>query len=404
MTVFYLIFIGLTIYFSIRYDGIEEYDSHKVHRMWLMCGYLVCLSGFSYGLGADKFTYMEEFEYYSKDLSETGDFILKGLMIRGQMPFWTILNMVCKTVFDSFYAVQFLESMAINIAVCYFVMKYTHRYFIFLLIYFLSLQYFIFNTEVMREGFALALVLVGMKFWMDGKRWLFFVMLLMALMFHLSAAIAILFPFAFIRISWKTLLYAFLAAAMVWLISDVILGRLILAVLGGSEAMSTKVMYYSLQATSVFGFIRHAARYLVFPFVIMYTSVQFEPSEELKRCKERFTAYMCMLAIFASAIPGFMRFYNYAYILYFIAFADFIFLLFRVKEHLIIRLATLAGSLFFVLDLYTGHYKITNTYFYEFFYPYTCVLNEDANVEFRPIAHQEATMLKVEDKSIRNIE
>ena len=84
MTVFYLIFIGLTIYFSIRYDGIEEYDSHKVHRMWLMCGYLVCLSGFSYGLGADKFTYMEEFEYYSKDLSETGDFILKGLMIRGQ--------------------------------------------------------------------------------------------------------------------------------------------------------------------------------------------------------------------------------------------------------------------------------------------------------------------------------
>ena len=55
MSIFYVIFVMLTAYFSFRYDGIEEYDSHKQHRFWLMCFYLICLSGFSYGLGGDKF-------------------------------------------------------------------------------------------------------------------------------------------------------------------------------------------------------------------------------------------------------------------------------------------------------------------------------------------------------------
>ena len=59
MSIFYLIFIVLAVYFSYRYDGIEEYDSHKQHRLWLMCGYLICLTGFSYGLGGDKFVYMQ---------------------------------------------------------------------------------------------------------------------------------------------------------------------------------------------------------------------------------------------------------------------------------------------------------------------------------------------------------
>ena len=136
MSIFYLIFIALAVYFSIRYDGIEEYDSHKQHRLWLMCAYMVCLMGFSYGLGGDKFTYMEQFEYYPTDLSDMWNLIGANFVIRGQMPLWTVVNMTCKDVFGSFYAVQLIESAAINIAVCYVVSKNTHRYFMFLLIYF----------------------------------------------------------------------------------------------------------------------------------------------------------------------------------------------------------------------------------------------------------------------------
>lgn len=102
MTIFYVIFILLAGYYSYKYDRIEEYDSHKQHRLWLLCGYLICLTGFSYGLGADKFTYMSEFENYPKNISEVGDYLWVALFTRGHMPLWVLLNLFCKVTFDSF--------------------------------------------------------------------------------------------------------------------------------------------------------------------------------------------------------------------------------------------------------------------------------------------------------------
>jgi hypothetical protein len=404
MSVFYLIFIALSAYFSFRYDGIEEYNSHKQHRLWLMCIYLICLTGFSYGLGADKFTYMDEFEEYPNTFDEIGDIIFQQIVFKGEMPLWTILNLACKSWFNSFYAVQLLESATINIAVCYLASKYTHRYFLFLLVYFFSLQYFIFNTEVMREGFALGIMLLGMDAYVCGEKWKFFLALPLALLFHISAAVVLLFLFARFRITWKTLIYAFFASFLIWFLSDHVLGKFMVLALGGMGAFVGKALYYAIQATTIFGFLRWALIYLVFPFIIMYTSTKLEPSEELKKRKEKFIAFMLILGVIASAMSGFIRLYNYTYIFYLIMFADFIYMLIRYKEHLIVRLGTFAGTLFFISQLYFGHYNTTDTYFYQFFYPYTCILDEDADVFFRPIAHNEATELKMEDNNTRDIE
>ncbi|MBP3789532.1 MAG: EpsG family protein [Prevotella sp.] len=404
MSIFYLIFIALTAYFSFQYDHIEEYDAHKQHRLWLMCFYLICLAGFSYGLGADKFTYMEEFEYYPDSLSELGDYIQFNIMFRGEMPLWTVVNAVCKVVFNSFYAVQLLESAAINIAVCYMVSRYTHRCFLFLLIYFFTLQYFVFNTEVMREGFALSFILYGIDGYLSGKKWLYFVMLPIALMFHVSAAISLLILFSRFSISWKTLAYAFILAFSLWLFGDLMLQKVVAAALGGMGAFVMKVMLYSFQATNLFGFFRFALTYLVFPFIIMYTVLLMEPSEELRMKKERIMAFMVLLGIIASSMVGFIRFYNYVQIFYLIALADFVYILFRIKEHLIIRLGTLAGTVLFIALIYLNYYNSTNTYFYHFFYPYTCILNEDKSVYFREIAHKEALELDVKDDNVRDID
>lgn len=404
MSIFYLIFIALTAYFSFQYDYIEEYDAHKQHRLWLMCIYLVCLSGFSYGLGGDKFTYMEEFEYYPDSLSELGDYIQFNIMFKGEMPLWTVVNAVCKVVFNSFYAVQLLESAAINIAVCYMVSRYTHRCFLFLLIYFFTLQYFVFNTEVMREGFALSFILYGIDGYLSGKKWLYFVMLPIALMFHVSAAISLLILFSRFSISWKTLAYAFILAFSLWLLGDLMLQKVVAVALGGMGAFVMKVMLYSFQATNLFGFFRFALTYLVFPFIIMYTVLLMEPSEELRMKKERIMAFMVLLGIIASSMVGFIRFYNYVQIFYLIALADFVYILFRIKEHLIIRLGTLAGTVLFIALIYLNYYNSTNTYFYHFFYPYTCILNEDKSVYFREIAHKEALELDVKDDNVRDID
>ena len=404
MSIFYLTFILLAVYFSYRYDGIEEYNSHKQHRLWLMCAYLVCLSGFSYGLGGDKFTYMDEFERYPDSFSEVGNEIWIQFMLKGQMPLWTLLNIACKTFFHSFYAVQFVESAAINIAVCYLVSKYTHRYFLFMIIYFFTLQYFIFNTEVMREGLAISFALLGMHAYMSGKKWLFFVLLPLGILFHISAAVALVFPFVKFKMSWKTLCVAFFVAFSIWLLSDLILGKVMIAMLGGMGALVEKILYYSLHASTIFGFLRNAITYLIFPFIIMYSPTSTEQSGELRKCKEKMMSFMIVLAILSSSLAGFNRVYNYTQIFYLIMFADFLYMLFQVKKHFIIRVATLAGTVFLLLCNYFIHYKTTNTYYWQFFYPYTCILNEDKSVYIREIAHGEAVADEEKDNNVREIQ
>ena len=397
MTIFYVIFVLLTAYFSFRYDGIEECDSHKQHRYWLMCFYLVCLTGFSYGL------YMLEFEDYPDKFVEVGDFIWINLMMKGQMPLWTVLNLLAKSVFHSFYAVQLIQSAAVNVSICYVASKYTHRYFLFLLLYFFTLQYFVFNTEIMREGFALSFILIGMHGWLTGRKWLYFAMLPIGVLFHISALTALAFPFAKIRISWKALVIAFFLSFSIWLFSDLVLGRVMLAVLGGMGVMVEKVLYYSLQASTIFGFLRSAITYLIFPFIIMYTTLACEPSEEQRKRKEKMIAFVLLLGVLASSFAGFARIYNYSRVFYLIMLADFAYMLPKVKRHIILRAGTLAGTIFLIFLQYMIPYKTTNTHYYEYFFPYTCILNEDKSVFIREVAHQEAVMGEESDKNVRDI-
>lgn len=404
MSIVYLIFILLTAYFSYRYDSIEEYDSHKQHRLWLMCGYLICLTGFSYGLGGDKFVYMDEFEFYPSTFSEAYDYIVTGLLTRGQMPLWTLVNIFCKSIFNSFYAVQLIQSAAINIAVCYIVSKYTHRYFLFLLLYFFSLKYFIFNCEVMREGFALAIMMIGMHGYMNGRKWLFYVLLPFALMFHISAIITILFPLVNIKLSWKTLYIAIGLSFVLWLASDLVMGKILSLAFGGQSVFAAKVMFYSLQASSIFGYLRYLLTYLLFPYIIMYFMIQYEPDEKIKKIRIKLTSYMVVLSIIAVSIYPLARFYNYVQIFYLCMFADFLFILFRNYEHLVIRVGTSVGTILLMFWFYFSHYETTNTYYYDFFYPYTCILNENKGVYFRSVAHDEATNPQVTDKNTRDIE
>lgn len=404
MSIFYVIFILLTAYFSYRYDRIEEYDSHKQHRFWLMCGYMVCLTGFSYGLGGDKFVYMREFETYPESLEEAVDFIWIQFMLKGQMPLWTLVNAFAKVVFNSFYAVQLIQSAVVNIAVCYVVSKYTHRYFLFMLIYFFSLQYFIFNTEIMREGFALAFVLVGMHGWLSGKKWLFFVALPIGLLFHISAFIVLLFPLAFFRVTWKTLFFAFFISFGIWLLSDMILGKVMVSVLGGMGALVQKIMVYSIQASTIFGFLRSAITYLIFPFVIMYTVMQNETDSTRRWQLERMISFMVLLGIVASAFAGFVRLYNYSRIFYLALMSEFVYMLFKQKKHLFIRLGTLLGTVFLILLQYFKTYETTRAHFYDFYYPYTCILDETKDVYIRELTHQESAATQESDNNVREVE
>lgn len=406
MSIFYVIFILLNIYYSFRYDGIEEYDSHKQHRLWLMCIYLICLSGFSYGLGADKFVYMEEFEEYSDSMKDFSYSVVYNIIIKSQMPLWTFVNMIARSTLNSFYIVQFLESTCINFAVCYLVSKYTHRYFLFLLIYFFSLQYFILNTEVMREGFSIAFTTFGIHQWLNGKKWYLYISALIGVLFHISAVTVLLFPLTRLKPSWRKLMIACILSFIIWFTSDILLSRVIGLFFGGEDAISTKILYYSIQASTFLGFFRSLLTYLVFPFIVVYSVMLQTNDDKKKKAFSHFASFVLILGIIASSFAGFYRFYNYVLVFYLISFAEFTFSLFRYKEHLLIRFATFSGKILLtVIFLYNAHYTITNTHFYDFFYPYTCILHENKKeIEFRKIAHSEGVNVKFNDSNMRDVE
>jgi hypothetical protein len=255
----------------------------------------------------------------------------------------------------------------------------------------------------MREGFAMAFALVGMHGWMNEKKWFFMVSIPIALLFHISAAIALLFPFIQFKVSWKTLSIAFMIAFGMWIFSDLMLNKLMIAVLGGMGAFVKKVLFYSLQATTIFGFLRSFITFILFPFIIMYTSLLIEPSEQMRKCKENMTAYMVVLGVLACSFAGFVRLYDYAKIFYLILFADFVYMLFRTKKHFIIRTMTLVGTILLLFLQSIIYYKTTNTYYYQYFYPYTCILDENPNVYIREVAHAEAVFGEEKDNNVRDI-
>lgn len=404
MTIVYLIFLLLAIYFSLKYDAVEEENPKKNHRFWLLCVILIFISGMSYGLGGDKFEYMEEFENYPHDLAQLPQQIGLGFLLRSQMPGWVIMNMLCKKVFDSFYAVQFVEAICINVSVCYFVRNYTKRYFLFLIIYFVSFTYFMFNTDIMREAMSMSFVLFGYTAYVNGHKAKFYILVLAGLLFHFTAGIALLFPLAKVKYSHYTFYMAFAIAFVLWAGSDILITH-VLSRLGGTGNLIKKVFLYSIQASTIFGFLRSSITYIVFPFITMYYAIKWEEDPELAQKKKKFYSFQIPLAVIASSFVGLIRVQNYAHIMYLVMLTDFVYLLFKKeREHQGMRLMNAIGIFVFFIWQYSAYWPKTGMYYFQLWFPYTTGLNEFRDVEFRAMGHSEALNPEQDDKNQRDVD
>lgn len=404
MTAVYLIFILLACYYSWKYDGIEGVDQHKSHRYWLLCIMLICISGFSYGLGSDKFVYMEAFEDLPNNIDSLPEYIYLRLLLLGHMPLWTLLNVFVKKYFDSFYVLQFIQSGIINPLYCYIAYKYTHRQFLFLIVYFLSGTFFYFNMDVMREGFAIACCLIAIERYMNGNKSHFYLLTVLGILFHISAAIVLIFPICRFRIKRRVLFFSFGTSLAIWILSDLLLSHATTIAIGGIGALVKKILLYSSQATTLFGFLRSAITFIIFPFFVMYYNIKWETNIKQQERKEKFTAFYLVLSVCACSFAGFTRLRNYAEIYILIFFTDFVYLWLKTKERFFVRTVCLIGLLFLTSLKFLVYYPITKAHFYDFFIPYTCILNEDKNVFIRKAIHDEQLSPTATDENVRDLE
>lgn len=390
MTIVYLIFLALALYWSIRYDGQDNDDAKKQHRYWALCGMLILISGLSYGLGGDKWVYMEDFKWlYAKPQTMVYE-IGQSMLTNAYMPLWTLLTLLVKYLTDSFYVLQIVQALLVNGIIGYVAWRWSKRPFLFWILYFMSMSFWIFNTEVMREGIALSFGLLAMEQWMDKHYYKAGFLFLLALGFHISAVILLCFPFIRFSINKRSILILMVLAFAGWALSDMMLMFVLPKLLGGTGELMVKVMMYSSMATNLNGLIGFSIRNILLPGIVMLMVLPTIDTERRAKA-ERLMAFQLFIGLIACAIAGLDRFKNYTEIWFLIWLAEFIYGIVTVKEHKIIRIGTVAGIYMFVLIFFFSYYPKSRCHFYDFYFPYTTVLNERDNLHYRELMHDETS-------------
>lgn len=389
----YVLFILLTFGLSVFYDGQAEYTRTK--KVWyIFVGiYLVLLAGFRNGVGGDTQLYMSAFDDVPSSWGELNEFISDELLDSGYMPGWSILVFLCKRWFDSFYAVQLIQALIVNIGILYLFRQYTTHIFLCTLLYGVSYVFFLFNMEVMREAISVVLCGIGMHNYLRGDKWKFYVLVGISILFHISALIVLLFPLVRLKkINIQIMILAFIASLFLFLLSDVVVNYL--PSLLGTQANSIveKIFMYSDITLNLFGFIENTILYLVINAgIVFFAQSSLGEDEQRQKDYAKYMSFYLIITILICGFIGFSRFRNYTLIFFLIMLTEFIY---HYKSQLytnaIIKLFVLAGFVFYTGQYYTTYYPGSHGYKYEFYYPYTSILDENIDTSKREDMHEEA--------------
>lgn len=399
----YILYILMTLILSIRYDGKAETRGKKVWYI-ITCLFLIMLAGLRNGVGGDTQAYMDNFEYVPYMQQEYSSYILDNFQIRSYMPSWSILNLLCKRWFDSFYAVQLIEALLVNTCIFYLFKQYTSRIFMCALLFGISGYFFIFNTEVMREAFAVALTGIGMYQYMRGNKTIFYVLILIGLTFHISALIALAFPLTRLKkISLNTCLLAFGLSFVLWIGNNLIM-NIFMGHVFGTMVVFQKLLHYGDMQNNLFGFLESALRYLVSLTGIFYFA-QFSPerTDKMQSDYAQYVGFYLLLAIVICAIPGFYRLLNYTAIMTIILVADFI----GSWKSQLTNMAFSKTIILLIFFFYIGkyYYRIwpeAERHHYEFFVPYTSIMDENPDIDYRYYMWSSAVVHESTEKNSRS--
>lgn len=379
----YVIFIILAVIGALFFDRQEQKDKVEPFFYWGLCLYLILMSGLSYALGGDKQYYLSAFERILP--YGLGNYIRLQYIAESFMPGWSIVNYGVKTLFGSFYVVQIVEALILNGCVCWIVRKYTQRHFLFLLLFFLSEVYFQFNTEVMREGFAVGFGCLAIYHYEKEHVWTFVVMVLLACLFHLSAFVLLLYPMAkFFPVNRQTFVWFCLLAFGVWAVADMVMVYIIPKLTLFPQSVMDKLTAYAINGVTLYGFINLFARYMILPFVVGMCYLEDVQDEVRHKSMEHILSFALIIGVFICLGGfGFARLANYVRVFGLIWLSETLYGLIHSKTYIIPRLG--AGLLygFFACLMWFAPFPQNKAHFYDFFVPYVSIGQENENTHLR---------------------
>ncbi len=174
-----MVYIGFFMLFAFTSFFDFSKDSLPLKRMiWaVLTVFLLYFVGFRYYTGSDWSAYIGYFSNVSWSSSrfDVG---------------YKLLNILCKSIYDSYYVVQFLATLLFVLSIISFFSTYSEYKFICL---FLALSFYfteLFMAQV-RQSLAVSVILYGTRYLMQ-KKWIKWILAVaVASLFHVTAAVAL---------------------------------------------------------------------------------------------------------------------------------------------------------------------------------------------------------------------
>jgi len=174
------------------------YDYRKIEKgklfWWIFVTLLmICAAGFRYKMGYDSLMYEDHYKWQHA-LSQLNADDFKNTRFA---PFFILLFSLCKSITDDFMIVQFVEATIVNCVFCRFIWKNSRHVFMAGLLYFFFL-YFMLNMQVLREAIAASCFLLAWPYLRDRKWLKYYLMCVVAFLFHISAIALFFVPLCFV--------------------------------------------------------------------------------------------------------------------------------------------------------------------------------------------------------------
>ena len=126
--------------------------------------------------------------------------------------------------------------------------------------------------------------------------------------------------------------------------------------------------------------------------------------EDRYKTYSHYMSFYLLLAIAGCGIAGFSRFMNYTIVFYLVMLSEFIYNIgAQVRFMPLTKAVLLSGLIFFNTAYYSKYWPETDRHHYEFFVPYTSILNEDEDISYREDMYKEATTIEEDSKNARKI-
>lgn len=182
----YIIIILLLLFFSFAYDFRSSKRGKRTCE-YIALVFLILIAGFRDDIGNDTMVYHQWYNFLSTNPTA-------ALNASRFEPLFVLLCVFAKNLGLSWLSLQIIFAVWINYSIFSFIRRYTNASFLSLLLYFISVYYFL-NCEEIRGAIAFCFVLTALPY-IDKKNYLrFIILVIIGCGFHYSNALYLILPF-----------------------------------------------------------------------------------------------------------------------------------------------------------------------------------------------------------------